>query len=152
MGTMKSGPRPRPLLDRVLEKVAIGDRVDDCWEWTGRTSASGYGVVAIGHTEKRRAHRVMYELVVGPIPEGLQIDHLCRVRNCVNPDHLEPVTHAENLLRGMSPAMVAHRTGICQRGHSLEDAITKPNGWRNCRTCDNERRRRKRAEQEDAHE
>lgn len=87
------------------------------------------------------AHRIAYELVVGPIPEGLTLDHLCRVRRCVNPEHLEPVTMGENLRRGMSPAMISKRTGICKRGHSLADAYRRWNGEvTNCRTCYREKR------------
>ena len=86
--------------DRVYEKFHANYRISDtgCWLWIGKTRKDGYGVLSLfggfGY-----AHRVSYELLVGPIPDGLVIDHLCRIRCCVNPDHLEPVTSRENLAR-----------------------------------------------------
>ena len=71
------------------------DKTDSCWLWTGHLDRNGYGKVG-----NRLAHRMAYTMVKGVIPEGLSLDHLCRVHNCVNPDHLEPVTHAENVRRG----------------------------------------------------
>ena len=76
---------------------------DDCWEWAGAHDNHGYSKTSFEYRDMA-AHRVAYELVVGPIPEGLTIDHLCRNRGCVNPAHLEPVTQRENTLRGVSPA------------------------------------------------
>jgi hypothetical protein len=78
------------------------DASGDCWEWTGYTDQDGYGRVGVGRRVDQRtipAHRYAWELMVGPIPEGLEIDHLCFNRPCVNPDHLEPVTHTENMRR-----------------------------------------------------
>lgn len=92
---------PRPSVEeRFWSKVVEIDGDGSCWLWTAAKSGKGYGCVVI---DRRRypAHRVAYEMFVGPIPEGLEIDHLCRVRNCVNPAHLEPVTHAENVRRAM---------------------------------------------------
>jgi hypothetical protein len=105
----------RTLQDRLLTKI---DRSGACWTWTGRKSTSGYGQIRIAG-KTCYAHRVSYELFVGPIPEGLVIDHLCRNRACINPDHLEVVTAAVNTLRGHSPSQMTRRTGICQRGHVL---------------------------------
>jgi hypothetical protein len=86
------------------------------WVWLGSLT-NGYGVVEVdGH--KRPAHRLAYELHVGPIPEGLHIDHLCRYTRCINPMHLQPVTPRINTLRGTSPAARAKRNGACLRGHS----------------------------------
>src|SRR5262252_6830581 len=69
-----------------------------CWVWTGRWDKQGYGI--IDKKPNRKVHRLCYEMLIGPIPKGLEIDHLCRTPCCVNPIHLEPVTHAENIRRG----------------------------------------------------
>ena len=90
-----------PLVDRLSSKVAFG-AADDCWLWTA-SLRDGYGQIRVGKSV-RSAHLVMYELVVGAVPEGLDLDHLCRVRSCVNPRHLEPVTRRENLMRGETMA------------------------------------------------
>jgi hypothetical protein len=116
-------------------------QIRDCWDWTGALNSKGYGSVA----HKGRVwstHRLAYELLVGPIPDGLQLDHLCRNRSCCNPDHLEPVTPKVNSERG-AQATKMH----CVRGHALagENLLIKKRGQlspvRNCRTCRNELRR-----------
>lgn len=106
-----------------------------CWEWIGRSITNGYGQVKMNGCT-RRAHRIVYERVKGPIPQGLTLDHLCRNRRCVNPDHLEPVTNRENLRRGMGlPARNARKTH-CVRGHEFTPENTWYYGvWRVCRTC-----------------
>ena len=107
----------------------------DCWEWTGSRDRQGYGKAnAIGQT---LAHRIVYEVLAGPIPEGLTLDHLCRNRACVNPDHLEPVTMTVNILRGFSPQAINARKEKCPRGHPLDAANTYRSGktGRACRTC-----------------
>ncbi len=86
-------PSPR---ERVEARI---DRSGDCWVWTGSRSSAGYGQVWSGGTN-RGVHRIMYEQLVGPIPEGPVIDHLCRNPSCCTPAHLEPVTTAENVRRG----------------------------------------------------
>lgn len=103
---------------------------EGCWLWAAST-ANGYGQFVIN---KRHfcAHRVAYMLLVGPIPDGLQLDHLCRIPLCVNPSHLEPVTQKENTLRGLRGRMVTH----CPVGHIYDDVNTYVHkGRRNCRTC-----------------
>jgi len=87
---------------------------DGCWLWQGPLSPNGYG-----RTSKWYAHRAMYEILMGPIPPRLVIDHLCRVRRCVNPDHMEVVTRGENVLRGETVSARAARQTHCKRGHLL---------------------------------
>lgn len=131
------------LCKRIVNKIDMRSP-EDCWEWNAAKD-NGYGKIRVAGSTVC-AHRVVYELFVEPIPEGLQLDHLCRNPSCVNPDHLEPVTNRENAMRGLSPAIVTHRTGVCQRGHSMDDAIDNGNGRRACRSCVNWNRRRRRAE------
>jgi hypothetical protein len=94
-----------------------------------------------GKWRPRLAHRIAYELFIGPIPNGLHIDHLCRNRGCVNPVHLEPVTQQENMLRGYAPSAVSHRANRCHRGHEFTPENTyikhRPNGRikRDCKEC-----------------
>ena len=105
-----------------------------CWLWTGALNSGGYGSFSVDG-RARSAHVVMYELFVGPVPNGLELDHLCRVRHCVNPDHLEPVTRRENIIRGMRPVIQRALTHCC-RGHEFDEANTyRYAGSRHCRAC-----------------
>lgn len=130
--------------DRMMEQLdeaKFWSRVrkgDACWEWVGSRTAAGYGNLRLPGNRFAYAHRVSYELAYGAIPEGLQIDHLCRVRHCVNPDHLEAVEQRENIIRAF-----AVRT-TCKRGHDRSDPAniyTSPRGDRRCRVCAVERER-----------
>ena len=128
--------RPHSILhDRFWAKV---DKSGACWLWTAHTVGSGYG----GFWDTVRnvcAHRWAYEERFGPIPDGLQIDHLCRTRICVRPAHLEAVTQTENILRGISFSAEKARQTHCKRGHRLagRNVRVPPGrpGSRACRTC-----------------
>jgi hypothetical protein len=126
---------------RIAANVTI-DTVTQCWNWTGATSR-GYGHLTFqggGHP----AHRVSFEAYRGPIAEGLVLDHLCRNTRCVNPDHLEPVTHRENIMRGIGIAPRNAAKTHCKHGHPLsgENLYQFPDGRRECRTCSREQKRR----------
>jgi hypothetical protein len=114
-----------------------------CMLWVSSRAKQGYGVLRWNGRTKN-AHRLAYELAKGPVPSGLELDHLCRNRACINPDHLEPVTHKENMRRGKYGALTE-----CPRGHpySGENLRLCRNGERKCRTCERAgvRRRRERA-------
>lgn len=116
------------------------NKTETCWLWTGGRGGHGYGSFETRENGKRRtwgAHRWLYERVVGPVPDGLELDHLCRVRHCVRPDHLEAVTSRENVLRGVAPSAVNARRTHCIHGHQFTaDNIYVAKGrWRQCRTC-----------------
>jgi hypothetical protein len=114
-----------------------------CWVWTGRTTSLGYGYLREGGREVP-AHRWAYEHFIGPIPDGLEPDHLCRNRACVNyARHLELVTHQINTLRGESPPAQFARREACKAGHRFtpENTFARSDGGRGCRTCDRARSR-----------
>lgn len=115
-------------------------RESGCWEWVSGSSAK-YGRISVNGKEIL-AHRWMYEQRRGPVPAGLELDHLCRNTVCVNPDHLEPVTHRENVLRGIAPAAIHARKTHCPRGHKLAGENLRSYelrmGRRICRQCKND--------------
>jgi len=135
------------MLPSLPERIASRLRVDTiagCWLWQGSLSPAGYGRIQMGrrgpsgHSSPDYVHRIVYELLRGTIPEGLVIDHLCRVPSCCNPAHCEPVVQRINFLRGESPAAQWIRQGACKRGHPLtpENRYARPDGkGANCHVC-----------------
>lgn len=124
-------PAARNYIERLWER-AIPEPNSGCLLWTGYVQPQrGYGMIRVGRTMKL-THRVAYELTKGPIPDGLELDHKCRVRSCMNPDHLEPVTHLENIRRGHN-ATKSH----CVNGHPLsgQNIIARGNRLRLCLEC-----------------
>lgn len=142
---------PRPTVEeRFWAKVDRGGPIPEyapelgpCWVWTGALISTGYGHLFIGGDRFCLAHRYSYELHIAAIPEGLTLDHLCRVVRCVNPTHLEPVTNAENIRRAAAAKPRSH----CPHGHEYtpENSYIAPRGDRRCRAWSRERNRRVRA-------
>lgn len=125
------------LRERFEAKVY---KTESCWLWTASKSHGGYGRFKVGK-RMAPAHRFSYEMIKGPIPSGLFLDHLCRVRACVNPDHLEVVTGRENTLRGFGPSGLNSRKTHCSKGHEFkeENIYWDSKGARNCRICRKEK-------------
>lgn len=137
----KRGPKIKPLHLKFWEHVYTEPNTG-CWLWGGKLDTKGYGMITVPANNKPgfkhlRAHRVGYELVVGPIPQGLDLDHLCKVKCCVSPYHLEPVTRKENTIRYYGPRP------FCKNGHELSGYNLRVNakGHRFCRQCHREEAR-----------
>jgi hypothetical protein len=130
----------RTYRERILSRITVdlqGLRVVDdapCWQWAGKSGKHGYG-----YHRDRPAHRAVYELLVASVADGLDLDHLCRNRLCVNPAHLEPVTHAENCRRGIAGEVTRARMLAkthCAQGHEWTPENTMQTArQRKCRTC-----------------
>jgi HNH endonuclease len=139
------------MIDEAAMRLRFWSKVDKCapngcWQWIGRLSYAGYGQFYVGD-RCFRPHRTSYEWERGPIPDGLELDHLCRNRGCVNPDHLEAVTHKENVRRGRAlEVMLARKRAVthCPKGHPYEgdNLWTNSRGHRWCKTCRREGMRR----------
>ena len=123
----------------------------ECWRFTGAVNRKGYGLFGV-HSKNRIVHRVAYELWRGPVPAGAHLDHLCRIRDCFNPAHLEPVSPKENIRRSI--AAVGHPNSgktVCPKGHpynadnTILHKMSDGRTWRQCRACKraSDRRRRK---------
>ena len=131
----------QPWRDRFWTKVNK-DALNKCWLWTAGVSLEGYGRFSVNR-QPTYAHRISYAFAKGDIPTGMELDHLCRNRICVNPEHLEVVTHQENVLRGVSPAALHRAQTSCVHCHPFYDSntITLRNGGSDCRTCARTRER-----------
>lgn len=141
------------LADRSVEMPCpVQSLTLPCWVWKGRPNRGGYGVLNVKHSDGRWKpvlnHRAAYMILIGPIPDGLEPDHLCRVRLCWNPWHLDPVTRLVNVRRGIAPSISGtwlRSKTHCPQGHPYDEANTsRRNGRRHCRACDRERARRNR--------
>lgn len=119
------GPNSAPPITRALSRL---DKSDGCWKWTGPVLATGYGRI-MANGRMVYVHRLVYEHFIGPVPDGLELDHLCRVPACCNPLHLEPVTHRENIRRGF----LARQGGLCHLGHEFDRVW---GGKRYCSHCE----------------
>jgi len=131
------GEMSRTLIERFLDKIGEPfDSHNDCWLWCGGKTGSGYGQIRNGR-RKMCAHCLSHELFIGPIPEGHAVDHLCRVRHCVNPDHLRALSHHENY--GQASLSKTH----CKNGHEYSEVNTyRSRRQRHCRICMRDANRR----------
>lgn len=139
---MPTGIYQRPAQqERFWAKV---NKTDGCWLWTGGKGSKGYGSFW-AKDRLVKAHRFAYELLVGTIPVGFQLDHLCRNRACVRAEHLEVVTNKQNALRGISFSATNARLTVCKRGHPFDlfNTYFNPKGGRYCRQCNRKTQIRK---------
>lgn len=129
-------PLGAPIRDRLLARIHVNGATG-CWEWTLSRNSAGYGLISMGRRDEGTGlvHRVAWELWKDPIPDGMELDHLCRVRHCCNPDHLEIVTSSENARR-RRPVAREPKTR-CKYGHELtpENTYVDSRGCRSCREC-----------------
>jgi len=140
----RSGRSMLPLVGKAIPKIVrFWEKVDrrdalGCWTWLGANNGNGWGRFHNGDGRMIPAHRFSYELLVGTVPDGYELDHLCRNRSCVNPLHLEPVTHRENMRRGEGVASTNAKKTHCIHGHPFtpdNTRINKATGHRVCRSC-----------------
>ena len=129
---------PDLLPERIAKRITVD--ANGCWIWRGTLTRDGYGKARVG-SSMVRLHRFTYESLLGSIPDGLHIDHLCRVRSCCNPLHLEPVTNRVNVLRGDTIPAAHAAASHCKRGHEFTEGNTyryvSKYGYpaRACRAC-----------------
>lgn len=141
---VREGGRYAPVPMEV--KLAMNSRIDHstmCQVWTGALKDKGYGQVSSGMARPKAlaAHRAAYAYAYGSIPQGLHIDHLCRNRACINPEHMEAVEPSENTRRGQSPSSVASREGRCKKGHPyVPGSFYQSKHSKSCRICRNIRK------------
>lgn len=139
--TKKNGPTAKPILERL---EGLTRKTPRCWTWIGTMDRNGYGSMVVGSRvdgsrRTKKAYRVWYEIIKGPIPGDMEIDHRCRNRACVNPSHLEVVTHRENMVRGATFAAANVAKTTCPKGHQYteENTYRRPDAphQRECLTC-----------------
>ena len=138
------------LEDRIWAHI-VPEPNTGCWFWSGSHNNSGYARINLKTTKSKTGwktcylHRVTYEMYVGPIPNGKQIDHLCRQRGCCNPEHLEAVTPQQNVARGLASAVNAAHKTHCPYGHEYNDDNTyiDSKGWQHCNECRRQRDRKR---------
>ena len=137
-------------VDALPERIALKIQIDEsgCWRWVSVKNSRGYGRVWFDG-KYRLTHRVVYSMLIGEIQAGLSLDHKCRVVDCCNPEHLEPVTHRENVRRGIGPTAINAAKNHCPKGHLLTDgnlvAAQLKRNQRSCATCNREYQRAHRA-------
>lgn len=130
-----AGRKYSATLEEKLDRMSIPEPMSGCILWLGCTITDGYGMLNVGKGKGNKlAHRVAWELVNGAIPADCEIDHICRVRSCINPAHMRAVSHKVNVLAGESFSAHHARKGTCVHGHQF-DGIRKGNGQRTCSTC-----------------
>jgi hypothetical protein len=137
------------LLEQFEERF-IPEPNSGCWLWLMKLTSFGYGQIKV-RGKPSRAHRISYELYRGPIPDDLGLDHLCRIKSCVNPFHLEPVPQKTNVLRGIGLTSINAKKTHCIHGHAFDEQNTRLKRWRNftmrvCRECNRLKSRKYRLE------
>lgn len=143
-------PKRRPILERFFDRVFFEPNTG-CWLFDGSQSPDGYAYFYVADRKMKVAHKFLYEREVEPVPDGMELDHLCLVRCCVNPQHLEVVTHAENVRRAQVRNYNRNKTH-CRRGHPYSgyNLTVTSNGERSCKTCRRDDMRRSRAKKKGA--
>lgn len=123
-----------------FQKRVLQSGPNECWQWTGSIEVQGYAILWTAEQRHVKALRWYLEYLNGPIAEGCEVDHLCRNRSCVNPNHAQVVTKRENILRGIGPTAVNAQKTHCKRNHPLlgENLYIYKDGRRECRTCSKE--------------
>ena len=124
-------------MERSISRfVRFLSKQGDCIIWTGNKNHRGYGLFKPTNGRMQSTHKFFFEAVKGPVPQGKQLDHLCRVRACCNPFHLEPVTARENIMRGVGLAAINNKKTHCSLGHEYSEANTSLiAGRRRCKAC-----------------
>lgn len=141
-GDPLAGGTPQGLGETALFWRRV-DKSADCWVWTGARQPRGYGTFTYSGKGRVLAHVWAWRALHGPVPDGLELDHHCRNHSCVRPDHLEPVTHRVNILRGTSPAALNAVKTHCVNGHEFNESntgIRKGTEWRYCKQCRRDRK------------